>query len=124
MDAKIRTNMKQINKEEMFGNLKSFLKSKGIEVQEGAYAQRIRQGCELLTDSINVSQRTLKSAKSAMDQGLDQLRQTIHEQTAPKSPAAEGAPQKKQPANATRAAGQSSAAQHKSGKPGRRARKG
>jgi len=44
--------MKQINKEEMFGNLKNFLKSKGIEVQEGAYAQRIRQGCELLTDSI------------------------------------------------------------------------
>ena len=118
--------MKQINKEEMFGNLKSFLKSKGIEVQEGAYAQRIRQGCELLTDSINVSQRTLKSAKSAMDQGLDQLRQTIHEQTAPKSPAAaaEGAPQKKQPVNATRAAGQSPAAQRKSGQPGRRARKG
>ena len=116
--------MKQINKEEMFGHLKSFLKSKGIEVQEGAYAQRIRQGCELLTDSINVSQRTLKSAKSAMDQGLDQLRQTIHEQTAPKAPAAEGAPQKKRPVNATRAAGQSSAAQRKSGQPGRRARKG
>jgi hypothetical protein len=116
--------MKQINKEEMFGNLKSFLKSKGIEVQEGAYAQRIRQGCELLTDSINVSQRTLKSAKSAMDQGLDQLRQTIHEQTAPKSPAAEGAPQKKRPVNATGTAGQSSAAQRKSGQPGRRARKG
>ena len=116
--------MNQINKEEMFGNLKNFLKSKGIEVQEGAYAQRIRQGCELLTDSINVSQSTLKRAKSAMDQGLDQLRQTIHEQTAPKSPAAESAPQKKQPANATRAAGQSSAAQRKTSKPGRRASKG
>jgi hypothetical protein len=36
----------------------------------------------------------LKSAKSAMDQGLDQLRQTIHEQTAPKSPARK-APRKK-----------------------------
>ena len=116
--------MNQINKEEMFGNLKSFLKSKGIEVQKGDYAQRIRQGCELLTDSVNVSQRTLKRAKSAMDKRLDQLRQTIHEQTAPKSPAAEGVPPKKRPANATRAAGQSSAAQRKSGKPGRRARKG
>jgi hypothetical protein len=115
--------MKQINKEEMFGNLKCFLKSKGIELQEGAYTQRIRQGCELLTDSINVSQRTLKRAKSAMDKRLDQLRQTIHEQTAPKSSAAKGAPQNKRPANATRAAGQSSAAQRKSGKPGRRARK-
>ena len=116
--------MNQINKEEMFGNLKSLLKSKGIEVQEGAYAQRIRQGCELLTDSINVSQRTLKRAKSAMDKGLDQLRQTIHEQTAPKSPAAESIPPKKRSGNTTRAAGQSSTTQRKSGKPGRRARKG
>jgi hypothetical protein len=116
--------MNQINKEEMFGNLKSFLKSKGIEVQEGAYAQRIRQGCELLTDSINVSQRTLKRAKSAMDKGLDQLRQTIHEQTAPKSPAAESVPPKKRPGNATSTAGQLSAAQRKPGKPGRRTRKG
>jgi hypothetical protein len=116
--------MNQINKEEMFGNLKSFLKSKGIEVQEGAYAQRIRQGCELLTDSVNVSQRTLKRAKSAMGKGLNQLRQTIHEQTAPKSPAAESIPPKTRPANATRAAGQSSATQRKSSTPGRRARKG
>jgi len=30
--------MSDIKKEEMFGNLKSFLKSKGIEVQEGSYA--------------------------------------------------------------------------------------
>jgi hypothetical protein len=116
--------MNQINKEEMFGHLKSFLKSKGIEVQEGAYAQRIRQGCELLTDSVNVSQRTLRRAKSAMGKGLNQLRQTIHEQTAPKSPAAESVPPKKRPANATRAAGQSSAPKRKSSKPGRRARKG
>jgi len=115
--------MKQIKKEEMFGNLKSFLKSKGIEVQEGAYAQRIRQGCELLTDSINVSERTLKQAKSAMDKGLDQLRQTIHEQTAPNPPAAEGAPQKKRPAKATRTAGQPSPARPKSDQSGRRARK-
>jgi hypothetical protein len=116
--------MKQINKEEMFGNLKNFLKSKGIELQEGAYTQRIRQGCELLTDSVNVSQRTLKRAKSAMDLGLDQLRQTLHEQTAPKSPVPEGAPQTKRPANADRAAGQSPSAKRKSGRPGRRARKG
>ncbi len=116
--------MKQINKEEMFGNLKSFLKSKGIELQEGAYTQRIRQGCELLTDSVNVSQRTLKRAKSAMGKGLNQLRQTIHEQTAPKSPATENVPPKKQPVKAARAASQSSSAQRKSGKPGRRARKG
>jgi hypothetical protein len=116
--------MNQIKHEELFGNLKNFLKSKGIELQEGSYTKRVRQGCEILADSINVSQRTLKRAKSAMDKGLGQLRQTIHEQTAPKSPAAEGAPKKKQPANATRAAGQASAAQRKSSKPGRGTRKG
>ena len=116
--------MNQINHEELFGNLKTFLKSKGIELQEGSYAQRIRQGCDILTDSINVSQRTLRRAKSAMDKGLDRLRQTIHEQTAPKSPAGEGAPHKKRPVNSPRAAGPPSAAQRKSSKPGRRTRKG
>jgi hypothetical protein len=116
--------MNEIKHEELFGNLKNFLKSKGIELQEGSYSQRVRQGCEILADSINVSQRTVRRAKSAVDKGLDQLRQTIHEQTAPKSPPAEGAPKKKQPANAPRAAGPSSAAQRKSSKPGRRARRG
>ena len=116
--------MNQIKHEELFGNLKHFLKSKGVELQEGSYTHLVKQGCELLADSINVSQRTLKRAKSAMDKGLDQLRQTIHEQTAPKSPAAERAPKEKRPANATRAAGQPSTAQRKPSKPGRRARKG
>jgi hypothetical protein len=115
--------MNQIKHEELFGNLKTFLKSKGIELQEGSYAQRIRQGCDILTDSINVSQRTLKRAKSVMDKGLDRLRQTIHEQTAPKSQAPEGAPHKKRPVNATRTARQSSAPQGKSGKTGRGSRK-
>ena len=116
--------MNQIKHEELFGNLKTFLKSKGIELQEGSYAQRIRQGCDVLTDSINVSQRTLKRAKSAMDKGLDRLRQTIHEQTAPKSPAGQGAPHRKHRTHPPRAAGQPSAAQRKSSKPRRRTRKG
>ena len=116
--------MNEIKHEELFGNLKNFLKSKGIELQEGSYSQRVKQGCEILADSINVSQRTLKRAKSAVDQSLDQLRQTIHEQTAPKSPVAQGAPKRKRPVNTTRAAGQSSATQGKSSKPGRRPRKG
>lgn len=80
--------MKEINKEEMFSNLKGFLKSKGIELQEGSYADGIRKGCDLLTDTVNVSQRAFDRAKNAMDKGLDQVRQTIHEKTAPKSPAA------------------------------------
>lgn len=78
--------MKEINKEEMFSNLKDFLKTKGIELQEGSYSQGIRKGCDLLTDTVNLSQRAFDRAKDAMDKGLDQVRQTIHEKTAPKPP--------------------------------------
>ena len=83
--------MKEINQEEVFASFRDFLKSKGIELQEGTYTQRIRQGCEIVTDSVNLSQRALRETKSAVDRGLDHLRQVIHEQTAPK-PAAEPAP--------------------------------
>ena len=77
--------MSDIKKEEVFGNLKSFLKSKGIEVQEGSYAEGIRKGCEILTDTVNMSQRAIVRAKDAVDKGLDQVRQTVHEKTAPKA---------------------------------------
>lgn len=112
--------MNEVKHEELFGNLKSFLKTKGIELQEGTYTHRVQQGCEILADSINVSQRTLKSAKSAVGKGLDQIRQTIHEQTAPKAPPAAGASQKKRPSNKTRAASQPAAAPKKTNKSGRR----
>lgn len=79
--------MNQINKEEMFGNLRSFLKSKGIELQEGSYAEGIRKGCDILTDTVNLSQRGFDNAKNAVGKGLDNLRQTIHECTAPRSAA-------------------------------------
>jgi hypothetical protein len=78
--------MKEIDKEEMFSNLKGFLKSKGIELQEGSYSEHIRKGCDLLTDTVNLSQRTFGRAKDAVDKGLDHVRQTIHEKTAPKPP--------------------------------------
>ena len=76
--------MKEIKKEEVFGNFREFLKSKGIELQEGLYTQRIRQGCEIVADSVNLSQRALRETKSAVNRGLEHLRQVIHEQTAPK----------------------------------------
>jgi hypothetical protein len=77
--------MSDIKKEEMFGNLKNFLKSKGIDIQEGSYANGIRRGCDILTDTVNMSQRALDRAKVAVDQGLDKARQTVHEYTAPKA---------------------------------------
>jgi len=87
--------MTEINKEEMFGNLKTFLKSKGIAIQDGSYADGIRKGCEILTDTVNMSQRALDRAKVAVDEGLDKARQTVHEYTAPtkeKKPAASASP--------------------------------
>src|SRR5215469_9563643 len=79
--------MNQINKDEIFGNLRNFLKSKGIELQEGSYADGIRKSCDMLADTVNLSQRGFENAKNAMGKGLDHLRQTIHECTAPKSQA-------------------------------------
>ena len=93
--------MTESNKEEMFGNLKNFLKTKGIEIQEGSYADGIRKGCEILTDTVNLSQHALVRAKDAVDKGLDHVRQTVHERTAPKK---ESAGKKTPPAgNKTRA---------------------
>lgn len=83
--------MNEINKEEMFGNLKSFLKSKGIELQEGSYSDGIRKSSDMLADAVNLSQRGFENAKTAMGKGLNQLRQTIHEYTAPRPAAAPGA---------------------------------
>ena len=83
--------MKTIKKDELFESLGDFLKLKGVELKDGAYAQRIRQGCDLLTDAINGTQKTVKHARVEVDKKLDQLRQTIHEATAPKGPPASSA---------------------------------
>ena len=76
--------MKKIKKEELFGNLNDFLKSKGIELQQGSYTEHLRQGCDLLADSVNMSQDAMHQAKEAVDKGFDQLRWVIHEKTAPR----------------------------------------
>lgn len=91
--------MQTIQKDELFQNLGGFLKSKGIELNEGSYTKRIQQGCNLLSDAINATQKTVKKAKGQVDQTLDQLRKTIHESTAPKS-----APESGQPRTAKRSA--------------------
>ncbi len=76
--------MKKIRQDELFQSLSGFLKSKGIEFKDGAYAQRIQQACGLLGETINATQVTAKKAKDQVDKRLDQLRQSIHEATAPK----------------------------------------
>src|SRR5207302_302824 len=47
--------MKKIDQDELYENLRGFLKSKGIALDSGAYAQRIHQGCNLLADAINAT---------------------------------------------------------------------
>ena len=78
--------MKTIKKDELYQGLSDFLKSKGIEFKDGTYTNRINRACDLLTDAINETQKTVKRAKVKVDEKLDQLRQTIHEATAPKTP--------------------------------------
>ncbi|MFO1512890.1 MAG: hypothetical protein U1F83_08280 [Verrucomicrobiota bacterium] len=78
--------MQTIKKDELFRNLGDFLKSKGIELNEGSYTTRIQKGCNLLADAINATQKTVSKTKVKVDQALDQLRQTIHESTAPPPP--------------------------------------
>ena len=91
--------MKTIKQDELFQNLGTFLKSKGVELKDGSYTQRIRQGCNLLSEAINATQKTVKTAKVEVDKKLDQLRQNIHEATAPTTPTAPPAA-KTQPAGA------------------------
>jgi len=80
--------MKRVNKDELYQNLSTFLSRKGIEFKEGSYTHRIQKACGLLTDAVNLTQEGVERAKVKMDKKLDQMRQTIHEQTAPKPPPA------------------------------------
>jgi hypothetical protein len=80
--------MKPIKRDEIYEHLSGFLKGKGIELTEGSYSSGIEKGCTLLADAINLSQKGLSRAKVEMDKKLDQMRQAIHEKTAPKSKAA------------------------------------
>jgi hypothetical protein len=77
--------MKQIRKDEIYNHLSQFLKGKGVELKEGRYTTGIHAGCSMLADAINLSQAGLERAKVGLERGVDQMRQAIHEKTAPKS---------------------------------------
>src|SRR5262245_35478444 len=78
--------MKPIQKDELYENLSQFLKGKGIELKEGSYSKGIHAGCSFLADAINLSQAGIERAKAGIDKGLEQVRQVLHEKTAPKPP--------------------------------------
>ena len=79
--------MKTIKQDELFQGLSGFLQAKGIELKDGVYPQHIRRACNLLGDTINSTQKTARKAKFEVDRKMDQLRQSIHEATAPKAAA-------------------------------------
>jgi hypothetical protein len=79
--------MKPIQKDELFGHLTSFLKARGVELKDGAYTQSIQKGCSILADTINLSQQGIERAQTQIEKRLDQMRQVIHEKTAPKKEA-------------------------------------
>lgn len=108
--------MKPIEKEELYQNLSSFLKTRGIELTDGSYANGIQKTCSLLADAINLGQQGFERAKTEFDKRLDQMRQVIHEKTAPKPPpAAQAAPPPTAAAPAETAAASSQAASSSSG---------
>ncbi len=83
--------MKSIQKDELYDHVRQFLKSKGIEMQDGSYPRGIQKGCSILADAINLSQKGLTQAKEQIDKNLDRMRQVIHEKTAPRTPPKAGA---------------------------------
>ncbi len=96
--------MKKLKKDEIYDNLGKFLRGKGIELTDGSFSSRLRQGCSILTNSINFAQDNLGKAKAQIDGKLDRMRQIIHDKTAPKlapkpaSPPPKAAAKPKRPA--------------------------
>lgn len=78
--------MKTIEKDELYQTISRFMKSKGLELTDGPYAGHIRRGCDLLSDAINTAQRAVVRAREEVDKKLLQLRQCIHDATAPAAP--------------------------------------
>ena len=77
--------MKPIEKSELFQHVNEFLKTKGVEIKDGTYARHLEKSCGLLTDAINLTQKGMERAKTEIDKRLEQMRQVIHEKTAPRS---------------------------------------
>ena len=73
--------MKTIAKDELFSHLGDFLKLKGIVLSEGVYSKRIQQGCNLLSDAINATQKTVTKARTEVDKKLAKLRASVHKAT-------------------------------------------
>lgn len=103
--------MKPIQKDELFGQVSSYLKTRGVELKEGSYSQAVERSCGILADVINLTQQGVERAREEIDKRVDQMRQVIHEKTAPHAqPTASAAgPGASEPAAAASEAGSQSA---------------
>jgi hypothetical protein len=106
--------MKTIEPDEIFQNLKGFLKTRGIDLQDGSYTRGIRHGCGILADTVNLSQRALARAKTEMGKRLGQVRQVIHEKTGP--PPATRKPSPREESGLNRAEGRRPSAKSSKGR--------
>jgi hypothetical protein len=95
--------MKKIKPNEIYENMKAFLKSRGIELTDGSYSQAAQKSCGILTDAINMSQEGLNRARTEVEHKLDQVKAAIHAKTAPKPPPVKPASTKRPEAAAGRA---------------------
>jgi hypothetical protein len=86
--------MNKINQDDLFGHVSQYLKNKGVHLEEGACTRTIQKGCQVLADTINLSQQGMARAKTELEKNLQRAREVIHEKTAPKPPRlpVEGAP--------------------------------
>jgi hypothetical protein len=82
--AKRESIMKPLEQDELYQHLSGFLKNKGVELKEGGYTRAIQKSCGLLVEAINLGQKGFDRARVEIDKKLDQMRQVIHEKTAPK----------------------------------------
>lgn len=78
--------MNTINKDELFTNVREFLKTRGIELQEGSYSRTIQKGCQVLADTINLSQQAVDRARTEVQKTLEKVRHSIHQKTGPGKP--------------------------------------
>jgi hypothetical protein len=76
--------MKPIEKDELYQHFSEFLKNKGIEMKDGNYTSVVQKGCSIMADAVNLTQQGMERAKTEIDKRLEQIRQVIHEKTAPK----------------------------------------
>lgn len=75
--------MKTLKKGELFRSVKKHLEANGVILEKGEASDKLRAGCALLTAVATKGQSSFQTAKNAVTEQIDNLRQTIHDKTAP-----------------------------------------